>query len=499
MSFKTTTILMILLVVVGGIFWYTQMNQKAAPSPEAQTIPGQGQKLLDIDSGDVQGITITDSQGQRTSLSKMADAWKMTEPVNATAVDWQTRDLIRTLCDLRSQGRPENAPPDAGLNTPKYEVDLSTSDGKTVRLALGNRTGVGDVMYAQVDGGDVNLIDSSLAKTLKTAATDLRDKRLLSISTTDVKQVRITTGGQNLTMIQDGGKWKITSPTELPGDSSAISSLISTITSTEATEFLPSNSDELAFAGFEHPTTQIRLSTAAPTTAPSATEPSDSTSQTLTIGAPDSLSKDHYFVETSDGLFAKIAGTSLDNLKKTPMDLRDKNLVTILPGDVTTIALLKETYLSGATTRSSSAKPISTQTVALTRRPKVVTPMGPSIPSTRTSTTQPQIAQSVWMFKIPSDTKAQVDDSKVEALLAKLNPLQADKFLAAGPAGAVQQRYVLSIDTQPAGSTSPQSYRVELIRPTDGQTPYASYNDLTFEIPASFLDALDVDFHQTTP
>ncbi len=41
----------------------------------------------------------------------------------------------------------------------------------------------------------------------------------------------------------------------------------------------------------------------------------------LTIGAPDSLTKDHYFARTSDGLLAKIAGSSLDSLEKIPASI----------------------------------------------------------------------------------------------------------------------------------------------------------------------------------
>ncbi len=53
-------------------------------------------------------------------------------------------------------------------------------------------------------------------------------------------------------------------PAEMPGDSEAISSLITTITGTEASEFLkPDSVKILAFARFDHPTAQIWLSTQA--------------------------------------------------------------------------------------------------------------------------------------------------------------------------------------------------------------------------------------------
>ena len=168
------------LLVVGIIFFVSNKGPNL-PAPEtAPTGAGSGQKLIDLQSSQVKGITITDADGNRTSVRQDGAAWKMTDPVAATAVDWQTQDLIRTICDLRSQGRPDSVPADAGLDKPQYTVDLINTDGKSTRLAIGNKTNIGDVMYAQVDGGDVNLIDSSLAKTLKTAGDDLRDKHLLT-------------------------------------------------------------------------------------------------------------------------------------------------------------------------------------------------------------------------------------------------------------------------------------------------------------------------------
>jgi hypothetical protein len=501
MNFKTTIVLLVALAVVGGLFWYSQVGEKkSAEQPADQTTAEGGKKLLDLQADAVTGFTITDFDGNHTTIEKSGMAWRMTEPVTAPAVDWQTQDFIRTLCDLRSQGRPASAPSDAGLDKPKYNISLSTNDGKTVRVLVGNKNFTGDLMFAQVDDGEINLIDSSLAKTLKTAASDLRDKHLLTANPPDVQQIRITTPNQRLVLSKAGSKWKIVEPVEMPGDSEAISSLISTITGTEASEFVKSDSDDLAFARFDHPTMQIWISSDAPSTQPT-TQPSGG--QTLIIGAPDSLTKDHYFVRTGDGLVAKIAGSSLDNLKKTPLDLRDKDVATLLPADVNAISLVKETY-SAPTTQSSSMKP-QTQTVALARRPKELSkPLGPALPAnlkagarptTEPATTVPatQPIQSVWMFAGPNQKSQQVDDSKVDAILEKLNPLRADKYLVLSPSVPRQQMYMLSVETKM------QVYHIEFVRPANGQSAFGVYGDLAFEVPTSLLDALDADFHKTGP
>jgi hypothetical protein len=494
MNFKTTIVLLIALIVVGIVFFY-QQSRPNSPAVDVEQPTSLGPKLLDIESGQVNGVIIIDSDGNHTAIRRDGAAWKMTEPVSSAAVDWQTQDLIRTICDLRSQGRPDAAPADSGLDHARYIVDLTTTDGKSARLTIGNNAGIGDVMYAKVNDGNVNLIDSSLAKNLKTAADDLRDKHLLPTTPAEYKQVRITTPSQTLEMLKDGDKWKIVQPVEMPGDSDSISSLISTITGTEATEFVKNDSDELAFARFDHPTMQVWLSTNAPTTQPT-TQPEPGF--TLTIGSPDSLSKDHYFAQTSDGLVAKIAKSSLDNLQKTPLDLRDRDVVTILPADVSKISLVKAIFPAPSATQATQPapaveRPTFTQLVVLTRRPPAPRPLGPSLPTSKPSTqptTQPP--QSVWEFAIPSEPKSQVDDSKVDTLLAKFDPFRADKYLQKTPDSRVEQRYVLTLETPTL-----KKYHVEIVRPANGLTPYAAYNGMTFEIATNMLDALDADFHKT--
>jgi hypothetical protein len=498
MNFKTTIALLVALVVVGIFFFVGQNKPKPeAPANNSISTAGQGQKLFDLNTSQVKGISITDVDGNRVAVKQDGAVWKMTDPIDATAVDWQTQDLIRTICDLRSEGKPDSAPSDTGLDKPQYTVDLTTTDDKTTRLVIGNKTGVGDVMYAQVDNGDINLIDSSLAKTLKTAGDDLRDKHLLTTGTTDVKQVEIVTPGQILLMAKFGDKWKVTSPQEMPGDSDQISSLISTITGTEATEFVKNDSDDLPFAGFDHPAMTVWISTDAPSTQPSEASSQPSGGITLTVGAPDSLTKDHYFAKTSDGLIAKIATSSLDGLRKTPLDVRDRDVLNVTAADVQTISLLKETYPPPTTEPSKSGaatQPSSKKFVALARRPKEgPKPLGPSLPSTKPAATQPttEPAQSVWMFTEPAGSAAQTDDSKVDALLGKLSPLHADKFLDKTPTTAFDTRFLLTLQTKSDGTIE-----VEIVKPVNGGTPYGVFNGLTFELPTTVTDALDVDFHK---
>ena len=196
-------------------------------------------------------------------------------------------------------------------------------------------------------------------------------------------------------------------------------------------------------------------------------------------------------------MVAKIAKSSLDSLQKTLLDLRDRDVFSVLPADVSKISLVKAIFPTPSATQATQPapaveRPTFTQLIVLTRRPASPKPLGPRLATSKPSTqptTQPP--QSVWEFAIPAEPKSAVDDSKVDALLAKFDPFRADKYLDKAPDSRVEQRYVVTLETPTL-----KKYHVEVVRPANAQTPYAVYNGMTFEVATTLLDALDADFHK---
>ncbi|MGA2584377.1 MAG: DUF4340 domain-containing protein [Tepidisphaeraceae bacterium] len=512
MNFKTTSILIVLLAVVLGIVMFTSHGSNPVNTSDLTDQPAssEGPKLMDTQSGHVTRVTIIDSTGQETAIQKTQDQWGLTSPIIAPATDYKVLDLITTLVGIRSHGRPASDPgSDSGLDHPKYHVTIETEGSNKVdTIDLGSEAGVGDVVYGRVNGGDINFLDSSLEKTLKTAADDVRDDHLFTIKDTDVKQFRLFSPGQVISGEVVDNKWKITEPTTMPGDTSAISSFLTGVTGIEATKFLKQDDPEIALAGFAEPGAAVWLSTDAPSTQPSpesATEPSTPGQATnwvrLRVGSPDSLLKENYFAEMSDGTVAKIAATSLDSLKKTPLDLRDRDIVNVNSADVTGITVVAEHFPAQAGTQPMAVpdkfKSILTTTMKLVTRPPVVKPvvLGPSLPTTTPSTeastepsTQPAApVQSKWQFA--GDAKSQVDDSKVQALLDRFTPLRADSYHQTD-LSAPTTTYHLDLITPQA------TYHFEFQRPANGTGAVGIYDGLTFDIPMPLVDSLDADFHQ---
>lgn len=510
MNFKTTGVLIVALVVLCGTLWLTRGSQKASEetSQPLASEAGAGPRLMNLDAGTVNRLSIVDAAGGRTTLQRTGNEWRLTEPVNAPAATWGARSLVATIVELRSRGRPAADPGAAsGLAKPRYRIDLSTEDGKSAQLLIGDKTAIGDAMYAQVGGGEVNLIETDLDATLKTAADDLRDKKLFRIGRAEVKQLHIVSDGRPLTLALVQGKWKITEPAEMPGDEAQINSFLGELRGEEVTEFLKPDSDELAFAQFDHPTAQIWINeqaaaTQAAATQPAATQPSESA--TLTVGGPDSLAKDQYYVKTADGQFGKISTGTLASLKRTALDLRDRDVLAVPPVNVVGVWIDKRTYATAPGTQpAGESAPIASQIIKLTSLPaEIPGEAGPALPkpatqpatqaatqpASRAAGPRPAVEESAWRFV--DDPRSEVDDAKVKTLLEQFRSLRAQRYLESTPNWPVAQKYVVTVMTRSA------RYELNFSKSADGQNMAGFYNGLTFDAPGAVLDALDADFRK---
>src|SRR3954469_20630948 len=102
MNFKTTVILLVLLLGVGTYVVIDRLASRNRDGVEAVENP---RRLFDVkDKDDVTSLTIKPADGGEIRLEKQADnKWKMTKPVEAPAESWQVDGLVRELVELESR------------------------------------------------------------------------------------------------------------------------------------------------------------------------------------------------------------------------------------------------------------------------------------------------------------------------------------------------------------------------------------------------------------
>src|SRR5262249_30377984 len=179
---------------------------------------------------------------------------------------------------------------------------------------------------------------------------------------------------------------------------------------------------------------------------------------------------------------------------KTPLELRDKKVLSVDPENVTAISIVTD---KPATTQPTS-RPAVNATVRLTRHQEEPVATQPATTQATTGPTtvassQPSTAPSEPPHKwdLVSDPKGPADDFSVDQLLAALNPLRAEKFLepTTQPSTQPSDRYVLTIQT--TASTQP----IEITISDRGQgQPFATYNGTSFEVSRMLMDRLEAKY-----
>lgn len=161
MSYRTTLILLAILVVVGGaVYW-----QDIRPGPKKEE--PKATQVFDIKPEDISFVKV-DYEGKSTELRKEGDSkWKLTEPQEAEADYWYVEGLVSRLGRLNANRALTETTGDIavyGLNQPAVVASIGTTDTTKIdRLVVGDKSPDGSAYYAKREGSDtIYLVSTSL-------------------------------------------------------------------------------------------------------------------------------------------------------------------------------------------------------------------------------------------------------------------------------------------------------------------------------------------------
>ena len=146
--------------------------------------------------------------------------------------------VLSAVSTLNSDRIVEEKPADLaayGLAKPAVEADVTTKDGKTAKLLLGDNTPAGSSTFAMV-ANDPRLftVSSYVKTTLDKAAPDFAEKKLFTFGFDFPKKVNMTIGGKSYTITFDGDQWKVG---DKQMDATSVQSVIARIRDLEGTRF----------------------------------------------------------------------------------------------------------------------------------------------------------------------------------------------------------------------------------------------------------------------
>jgi hypothetical protein len=537
MNFKTTLILLVLLVGAGAFVVVDRARNGGREAPETVA---DNRKLFDVKREDVNSMTIrpgadgggSGGAGNEIVLTMAADGkWRMTKPVEAAAENWQVDGLVRDVLELESTGSVEAK--DKGLDKPKLQVELSARNGKLVRFSVGDKNARGD-LYVQVAGrSTADVVSGDVYDRLSKPANELRDKQLVSVASTDVRQLTIDQEGQRLVLRKGGADWELVEPARIPADAGVVTDLLGAVTGLRVTDWVAKDSADVGRAQFDKPLMTVSFTTAAPATQPAAAGTAATTTgptsqpgwTTITFGQYENVRQQKIFARISDTqAVVKVAATPIETLTKKPIELRDKRVLDVNPEHVSRLSIV--TDRGGAAV--AATKPASKTEVVVERRKQQAATTQPaavaatqavataatrptattlaSAATTRPTATAPAAATqavaaqvgapvtppSVWELK--SEPKGDADDDAVKALLADLHPLRVTKYLEGSPTTKPAAMIVLRVEAVPPGGAAANAHEVRMVDPGNDQPVRAEYNGLTFELPRTILTRLEGNF-----
>ena len=222
------TIATLVLTGLGVGMYFSNKHEAAKATKPPVDAP---LKILSVSDSDIQKIEVKKKGGEDLVLQKNgAGKWEIVSPVAGRADQDVVSQLVSSVATVNADRVVEEKASGLsqyGLEPPATEVILTTKDGKTRRLLVGDDTPTSGGVYAKVDG-DVRVV--TIATYTKNgfdkSAKDLRDKRLLTFDQDKASRIELASKKQSIEFGRDKDQWQILKPGPYRADGLQVEELV---------------------------------------------------------------------------------------------------------------------------------------------------------------------------------------------------------------------------------------------------------------------------------
>lgn len=378
MNFKTTIILVAVVVVVGAIWLWYPAGREAGTEPAATTPPVTDEFVFEPqpDREKIVRVELERADQPRLVFERVAGAdvtpgqepWRVVEPVAAPAEAYAVRGLVGTVIGLQSRatfkagasGEPTAA--EAGLEPPVATVRVTDDTGEVLALEIGKPVVMSTDTYVRLAGSDeIHVAKRDLTPDIRKELKEFRAKRLLDFKPNDATWVQIKQGGTTYTFSRgEKNDWVMEEPVRAPAVAEKVRGLVSRFSGLRADDFIDAASGPAATYGLSEPYLTFAVTTRTkhplPSTQPAEpeTQPAEPQFETiaetyrLVVGDFADLKSEKRFVQPEGaGWVATVAESALSGLVPNLKELRDPKVTRVKAGDITSV----EVATADATTR----------------------------------------------------------------------------------------------------------------------------------------------------
>ncbi len=366
MNFKTTGVLVVLVLVVGLVCWFylprtSRPVEKAPPSPPQEQKPvfdpqPREDQLVRVElerAGKPRLVFVKDSPAEGRTGS--AD-WRMTEPQTLLADSAKVLSLARTVTGLQARSRLEPGTPgavrpaEAGLEPPAAVVTVVDQDGRRYAVEIGGSPAMSNDTYVRVVGeAAIQVVTRDLRPHVEKTGKDFRAQRLVRITPDQATRIEITHEGRSYDFSKNAaGDWVINAPVRAAADRNKIrEKLLNPLNTLTAVEFVEDGA--AVQSGLDQPFLTITVTTEQKPAPPPSTEPATETqpesapivtTHVLTIGDLADLKGERRYAQAGPGAGVVIVNqANVANLVPKLDELRDPKITRLTGAAVTEIEL----------------------------------------------------------------------------------------------------------------------------------------------------------------
>ena len=332
MNFRTTLIIIVLLVGIGGAY-YLFFQEPSDQTTENEKPPMH--QVYGVARDTVQQVEIAFADAAYQNLKLVKDEtgdWRLTSPFQADADSEKVNQVLDDFLNKRVKQTlevPELT--QYGLDTPSIVLSLWTSgDSPAATFFIGKKAINFSVYVKEKSETHIFLIESSALDDLTKSPTDLRDRSVIKFNPETVSSIQFTHSNTGTTALSStincekrDDIWHVTHPIKASADAEEIEFLLSELRSLKVSSFEADGADANVLAqlekfGLDDPRIQMKLTDG------------DNT-YTLGIGASvasETGTQERIYVKASvyqDAIYT-VSEDIYDLLNKSVFDLRDKRV-----------------------------------------------------------------------------------------------------------------------------------------------------------------------------
>ncbi len=261
MSYKTTLIIAILLVLLGVYAYYFEYKGGQKKEEEKE----KAKTLFEVKKEDVVEIRIT---GILPGPVKMVPAgkenWRLDTPLQARADQSTVDRILNSFEKLKYKEIIDEQPRDLRpyeLDKPPMTIQLTLKGNIQREVSIGAKNPVDNVYYIKVNhDARVYLAEGTIGDLSTTTLLDLRDKKLTDFTTDKVESINLSTTALAMQFQKQNETWKMQQPVQSPASNSEVTSLLSSLESLRATRFIDQPGENLEPYGLKAPVATVELS-----------------------------------------------------------------------------------------------------------------------------------------------------------------------------------------------------------------------------------------------